>query len=167
MATTYEAIATVTVGSGGAASIDFSSIPNTYTDLVLYYNFRPSTADSFLIAFNGSSANFTQRLLEGNGSSASSGSNALSGRYIGYQTTTTASTFGSGSLYIPNYAGSTNKSFSVDWVGEANATSAYSNLIAGLWSNTSAINQITISLLTGGYTLVQHSSATLYGIKNS
>jgi hypothetical protein len=39
MATTYEIIASVTVGSGGAANIEFTSIPATYTDLVLKFFF--------------------------------------------------------------------------------------------------------------------------------
>jgi hypothetical protein len=74
----------------------------------------------------------------------------------------TASTFGSGLIYIPNYAGSTNKSYLTDWVTENNATAAYAGFTAGLLSNTAAITDVT---LTGSF--VQYSTATLYGISKS
>jgi len=75
MALTYTAIATTTVGSGGAASITFSSIPGTYTDLVVKASVRSNQgniANSLTIQFNGSSANFTSRFIEGSGSTVSS-----------------------------------------------------------------------------------------------
>ena len=167
MANTYVKIgSTVTVGALGAATIDFTSIPATYTDLVIKLSGRysASAADGHYIALNGSTSTFTNKYLSGNGTTASSGSIA---RYLGTigGTASTASTFNSTEIYIPNYAGSTNKSFSTDNVTENNATLAYVNLTAGLWSTTSAITSISISLPTG--TFVQYSTASLYGIKNS
>jgi len=76
----------------------------------------------------------------------------------------TASTFGNGQVYIPNYAGSNNKSTSADTVSEDNATLAYSALTAGLWSNTAAITSITIAAVTN---FAQYSTAYLYGISNA
>ena len=81
-------------------------------------------------------------------------------------TDSTANTFANGEFYIPNYAGSTNKSVSADGVTENNATAARATLTAGLWSNTAAINQITLLPIAGG-TFAQYSTATLYGISNS
>ena len=81
MANTYVAIATVTVGSGGAANITFSSIPQTYTDLLLSLSLRGAASQSFndnLIKFNSSTANYTNRYIYGNGASAFTGSNAYS-----------------------------------------------------------------------------------------
>jgi len=75
----------------------------------------------------------------------------------------TASTFASGEMYIPNYAGSNSKSFSADSVQETNASLAYSYLMAGLWSNSSAITSIALTPFTGNF--AQYSTATLYGIK--
>ena len=167
MATTYEAIATVTVTGATAASIDFSSIPATYTDLLLSYSTRQNSgnAPSLLVKFNNSSSDFTSIHLQGSGSAVSSGSSPSN--YAGNSdgSSNTASTFANGTMYIPNYAGSTNKSYSVDDVQENNATEAYATLIAGLWSQTTAINQIT--LYNASNNLVQHSTATLYGIKKS
>jgi hypothetical protein len=78
----------------------------------------------------------------------------------------TSSTFGNGELYIPNYAGSTNKSYSADSVAETNATATFMYLTAGLWSNTAAINSITMTP-QGGSNFVQYTTATLYGISKS
>jgi hypothetical protein len=166
MANTYVAIATVTVGSGGAASIDFTSIPQTYTDLHLLVSIREETSATAVafIKFNNTTANRSERYLQGNGSSAVSGTTTVL-QFIACQPSDTANTFGNASIYIPNYTSSNYKSVSSDSVSENNATGAFSRLVAGLWSNTSAINQITITTDTGD--VAQYSTATLYGIKNS
>lgn len=166
MAVTYKKIASVTVGSGGAASIDFTSIPADYDDLSLLWTMRGTSgaAVATYISFNSSTSNFSARYLYGNGASASSGTLA---RYIGScpGTNYTANTFANSALYVPNYSGSTNKSYSVDNVDETNATGADMNLIAGLWSNTAVITGISLSLGSGNF--VEHSTAFLYGISNS
>ena len=163
---TYIKIATVTVGAGGAASMDFTSIPSTYTDLLLSVSGRGSGAavsGSIIIKFNAITTGYSSRNLYGNGATATS--NSSSDGYIGEMISaanSTASIFGSGLVYIPNYAGSTNKSYSADWVSENNATTAYAGFTAGLMSNTAAINAITLTA-----SFVQHSTATLYGISKS
>ena len=165
MATTYEAIATVTVGSGGAASIQFTSIPQTYTDLCIKMSVRSTAANfSIYIRPNGSTTNLSSINLQGNGSAI----NNFTGTTIQALATSsgdTASTFGNSEFYIPNYTGSTNKSISSDGVSENNATGAYTRLVAGLWSQTSAITSIDLVPDTGDF--AQYSTATLYGIKNS
>jgi hypothetical protein len=75
----------------------------------------------------------------------------------------TSNTFGSSNLYIPNYTGSTNKSYSINSVSETAATEAYQEIIAGLWSQTAAITQILIKP-EQTRNFVQYSSITLYGI---
>jgi hypothetical protein len=163
MATTFTKIASVTVGSGGAANITFSSIPSTYTDLCVKLSPRGTADTGVLMFINSSTSSFSYRLLEGDGASAASYNNTT-GR-IGAVLVTTADTFSNIEVYLPNYAGSTNKSYSVDAVSEANASIAYPDLTAGLWSNTSAISSVGFNPSTG--TFVQYSTATLYGIKNS
>ena len=165
---TYTQIGTaITVGSGGAANIDFTSIPSTYTDLVLKLSLRQSSTSIgyATIKFNGSSTGFTYRSLEGSGSTAASFNGSIGAIGVIDPSNYTASTFSSFDIYIPNYAGSTNKSYSADAVSENNATTAYADLIAGLWSNTAAINQITVQDLSGN--LVQYSTAYLYGVSNA
>jgi hypothetical protein len=171
MANTLELISSVTVGSGGASSIDFSSIPATFTDICLVLSLRDSqggVANSTNLSFNGSTSSFSTRHLQGQPSGSPTAVSATTpARFAGNTVSSgaTASTFANVQIYIPNYAGSTNKSYSVDSVTENNATEAYSNLIAGLWSNTAAINQVTVS--TSGGNFVQYSTAYLYGVKNA
>jgi hypothetical protein len=163
-------IATTTVGSGGAASIDFDNIPATYTDLYLLVSARGETSNSNAcqLYFNNTTSNYSWRRLSGDGSSAFSDSTAGGGttsyiRHIGTNPANyTASTFGSINFYIPNYAGSTNKSVSGDGVTENNATESIQTLIAGLWSNTAAITRVTIIPDSGDFN--EHSVASLYGI---
>ena len=165
MAFTYSKLAESTVGSGGSSTITFSNIPQNYTDLVLKTSLRLSAAADWCgLTINGNTANFSGRELTGNGTSATSYTRTTyQFIVIANQSGYTASTFSNSELYFPNYAGSTNKSFSADQVQETNATAANSMLDAFLWSNTTAINQLTITPSAG--TFVQYSTAYLYGVK--
>jgi len=163
---TYTLISSVTVGSGGAATMAFTSIPATYTDLLLSFSTRDTVSQNganIKITFNSSSSGYSERMLIGTGSVAAS--NNQSTTFLNYMygsaALDTSNTFGSGQIYIPNYAGSNNKSTSADTVSENNATLAYAALTAGLWSNTAAITSITIAAITN---FAQHSTAYLYGI---
>ena len=180
---TYNLIQTVTVGSGGAATVSFSSIPQTYTDLVILGSVRSTSTtsntgeyDPMAYRFNATTSGYTARTLEGNGSTAYSSSlttatgsgggtygratdgginNSLSGTSI----------FSSFSMYIPNYAGNTNKSWSLEYASERNVTTAFSSIVAGLWSNTAAITEVTFALIVANY--AQYSSFSLYGISKT
>jgi hypothetical protein len=172
MATTYTLISSVTVGSGGAASMTFSSIPSTYTDLLVKMSVRNGTNTETVgsVFFNSDTtdSNYRYRRLLGDGSSVSSlsGSNP----YWFYMSTTgdTANTFANCEIYIPNYAGSTQKSISSDIVTENNGTSALAVLTAGLWTNTAAITTIQVRpYAAGGGNFAQYSTAYLYGISNA
>ena len=169
MANTMTLIASVTVGAGGAANIDFTSIPATYTDLQLVNSGRNTTnGDTTLqLYFNNdtTATNYNVRRIYGSGSAISSA--AFNASYSMYfpLSNYTASTFSSSQCYIPNYTGSSNKSFSIDSTEENNATLSEMVLLAGLWSNTTAINRITLVPYSG--TFAQYSTAYLYGIKNS
>lgn len=172
MPNTFTKIASVTVGSGGAASIDFSSIPSTYTDLLVYISARSSRSnpsDTVFLKFNNTNTTYTTRRVYGTGSSAGSDTGST-GNGIDVApinaATSTASTFSNQQIYIPNYAGSTQKSISYDGVQENNSATAWFNTLnAGLWTTTSAINQITLTPDVG--TLVQYTTATLYGISKT
>jgi hypothetical protein len=148
--------------TSAAASITFSSIPQTFTDLVIKFSLRNSVAaGAGTITFNTSGGTYTRRRLQGNGSSAFSDSPSFD--YVCGLSSFTASTFGNGEIYISNYRSSVAKSYSSDSVNENNAIEAFQTLIAGLWSGTDAVTTITLTPLSGG-NWVQYSSATLYGI---
>ena len=162
----FTLIETKTLGTA-AASIEFTSIPQDGTDLLLYVSGRVATGgpDSTKITFNSNTSSYSSRWLTGNGASASSGSEA--GGVAGYAnlvgSADTANTFSNGIIYIPNYTGSTNKSYSGDAVSENNATTAYQSIVAGLWSNTSAITSVKIEAYFGA-NLAAGSTISLYKI---
>jgi len=160
-------ISTVTVGSGGVATISFNGIPQIYTDLLLLHSIRTSRSayhESIKLSFNGSTASQTNRRLYADGTGAASTNDTLMYGGQGAGATSTSSTFGNSSIYIPNYTSSNNKSSSEDAVSENNATNALATLNANLWSNTAPITSITLTPENGG-TIQQYSSATLYGIR--
>lgn len=160
----YELIEHQEVGSGGAASITFSGIPQIYTDLYLVISARGSsgTAPGVLLKPNNSASNMTWRYLRGDGSSpaTSSGSDSTIGVTDG--SNPTASTFGSLSCYIPNYTASAAKPMSAESVTENNGTTAYQWMQANLWNDTTAISSIVLVLSIGNFEA--GSSATLYGV---
>jgi hypothetical protein len=174
MPNTFKLISTVTVGAGGTTSIDFTSIPSTYTDLCVKISTRTNTTsaaqDYIKIRFNSATTNYSDCSLFGNGSSAGSTSNAIGDQtgifwMITSSTAATSNTFGNAELYIPNYAGSSYKSVSINAVSENNSSTSYIFYAAGIWQSTSAITSI--SLIGQDGTINQNSTASLYGIKNS
>jgi hypothetical protein len=174
MANTFTQIASVSVGVLGAATIDFTSIPSTYTDLVVKVSARTSGASgngwqSGQLTFNGSSTGYSGILLAGRGDlspvSITSTSSSIEFAFYSSDTVATANTFASSEIYIPNYAGSNNKSVSSDVAEENNAARALAGIVAGLWSNSAAINRVTLT--PGGGSFVQYSTATLYGVSKS
>lgn len=163
---TLSLVSTVTVGAGGAASIDFTGIPQTGTDLLLTVAVRGADTDGWVRINSDSGTNYSTRELRGNGTSAASASltsqTAMSLRNAVNPTTWTANTFSNATLYIPNYTGSLAKSGSVDFVTENNATAANMGIIANLWTGTAAITSL--SLYMTGLNWVQYSTASLYTI---
>jgi hypothetical protein len=169
MPNTFTLINAITVGSGGQATVTFSSIPSTYTDLCLKLSFRDSSANDrriLFVRFNGGTSGYVDRSIRGyNGSVASQTDNGGPNSVAVWDmpaANATASTFSNIEIYIPNYAGSTNKSVSADGVGENNSAFAIAGLTAGLSTLASAITSI--DLFAQG-NIVEHSTAYLYGIK--
>jgi hypothetical protein len=169
MANTFKKIQTVTVGSGGAASIDFTSIPQTYTDLKIVVSARSTYSaltDTLFVKPNGLTTNGSSRWIIGDGLNAGASSSAAFNyvREINGNTAT-ASTFASVEIYAPNYTSSNYKSFSSEGVTENNAgVGVRTGITAGLWSSTAAITSITLTATNGDF--VQYSTATLYGVSN-
>lgn len=147
----------------------FSSIPATYTDLQILISARSDRAlnlDNVFIRFNSSTSNRSYRRLYGDTAAYSDSGTALPAGHISGNNAT-ANSFGSCSIYIPNYTSSNYKSFSAEGVAESNETAIYKSLIAGLWSNTAAITQVTLYADDGSQNFMQYSTAYLYGISNA
>jgi hypothetical protein len=161
---TYEAIATQTLGSA-AASVTFSSIPSTYTDLVLVCNFETSSnaIAGVYIQFNGdTSTNYSSTNLIGNGSTAESSRASSSSffRISGYGTGTANTLTNVAIVNIMNYANSTTYKTTIS---RSAIASLGTGANVGLWRATpSAITSLT---LTGeSQNLSTGSTFTLYGI---
>jgi hypothetical protein len=165
-------IAHTEVGSGGAANIEFTSIPGTYDDLFVVTSFRQPGAfangDTDLV-FNGDTgSNYSTTRIQASGTSAlSARTTSQTNLFVSDDPAAngTVSTFSSNNLYIPDYKNTSNyKQVIVDNVREANSSTAYfMALWAGLWRSTSAITSIKFIPERGSY--VQYSTATLYGVK--
>lgn len=165
MAVTYTPIASTTL-SAGTASVTFSSIPQTYTDLVLVtYSVMSASPDTNFAKVNSDSgSNYSYTLLNGSGSTARSarGSNQSVGLIM-------SSAYGQGTNHITithffNYANTTTYKTSLSrW----NDASSGTELSTGLWRSTSAITSLTIVCNAGGVTFQSGSTFTLYGIKAS
>ena len=155
--------------TSSAASVTFSSIPATYTDLVLRISARGDDTGLLLeMTLNSATSTYSNTLLLGNGATASSTRNTgqvyLRAGYVN-PSGSTASTFSSGEIYIPNYISTTNKPMSSLGMTENNATTAYIANYANLWQTSSAITSI--SLQVTGQNFVSGSSFYLYGISNA
>ena len=166
MPTTMKLVAKNVLGSD-TASMTFSDLPSTYTDLYIVCSMRSDRAtvwDDLRMRVNGatSDTNHSGRFVQGNGASASSGTLAYIGASINGNNSTT-NTFSNVEFYIPNYAGSTAKSMSQTEVAETNATTAYISAFAFLWNSTAAITSLRFDS-TNAANFRSGSSICIYGI---
>ena len=175
MPVTYNLIASNTLSSS-AASVTFSAIPSTYTDLVLKFSARASGSGSLAglaIKFNGSTTNiYSNTNLFAYSSSGTSDRTSNASNIPQMDNITdgggTANTFSSNELYIPNYTAAINKPTSLSSVVEKNTSSNFEWLVytgAGLYRDTTAISSIALTTNAGSF--VSGSTFWLYGLKNS
>jgi hypothetical protein len=169
MPSTYSLISS-NVLSTAVGSVTFSAIPSTYTDLVVRTSTRSSVAGGVFLQINGDTSSlYSTTRLRGDGATASSGRDTGTNLYFGLDVydTSTANTFTSQEIYIPNYTVAQNRAISNFLVQENNAASTNTNIdiTAGLYRSTTAITSLTIFKTSNNF--VSGSSFYLYGIKNS
>jgi len=173
MPSTFRLISANTLSSS-TASVTFSSIPATYTDLVLRTSTRTDrtgiAVSDLRIQLNGSSSLvYSWRVLNGGfGSAGANGNDSQAYWQSDYSPTAaaTSNTFGSSEVYLPNYLSSTTKPSTSFGVAEnMSASDSYRSTYASLADITAAISSITITASV--YNFVSGSSFYLYGIKNS
>jgi hypothetical protein len=170
----YESIATTTVGSGGSASITFSSIPSTYKHLqvrgIARVSASNSNANNVTATFNSDTTglNYRTHVLDGDGASATAGDVQISDFYaafgFGVGNTATASIFAGSVIDILDYANTSKNTTVRHLTGVDKNGSGIMRLGSSVWLNTAAITSITIAPRSAG-NFVQHSSFALYGIK--
>jgi hypothetical protein len=158
----------IEVPSGGQATIEFTNIAQTYTDLVVVGSVRGDGTSglgnfTWNMSINGVTTNRIWRLLYG--SSGNGSINGTGGVMAALpDANSTSNNFASFQIYLPNYSGNTNKSISLENVAASNSATIWENdLFGGLWSSTAAITSLSLSL-SNATNFVQYSSATLYGI---
>jgi len=154
---TYTPIATNTLGSA-TASVTFSSIPSTYTDLILICNVSATAGSPIIrVEYNADATNYSDTFLSGNGTSASSGRDS-NVAYISLDPSLSTG-ISNNIIQIFNYA-NTNvfKTLIARGNNAANGTIA----TVGLWRNTNAINAVKLTISSS--TFISGSTFTLYGI---
>ena len=164
--TSYESIATVTVGSGGTSTISFTSIPSTYSHLQLRFALLDGGGNGINFTVNSDTGNnYSQHALGGNGSTASAGAGANSSSFsiAGYTVGTVATYPNIAVVDILDYANTNKYKTSRSLFGaDKNAAGGSVEFSSSSWRNTAAISRI--DLFTGA-TINQYSSFALYGIK--
>jgi hypothetical protein len=158
----YQLVETIEVGSGGAASIEFTGIPQDGVGLQILVSGRlTGSADAADLRFNSDSGNnYSQIRLTGTGSAVSSygfTADRINVEFSGNNQT--ANTFGNLSIYVSNYASTANKSVSIDAVTENNATAAKQELTAGSYSTSSGITSLKLIKA-----FAEFSTASIYKI---
>jgi len=171
-ATSFESIATTTVGAGGATTITFSSIPSGYQHLqirVLARSNRTAGVDIMSMRMNSDTGNnYSDHLVYGNGANVQTDRNSTYGK-INIQRLASdnlsASIFSPFVIDILDY-GNTNKYKTIRYLGGYDANgSGRAAFGSGLWQSTSAITSITLEGLEYSSNYNQYSSFALYGIK--
>lgn len=158
MALTYDPIATTTLGSA-TSNITFSSIPSTYTDLILVINGGLSSTGAMTVQVNSDTGtNYSYTRFYGNGTTATSDRFSSQAQFdIGYVSTALENSV---FVHFMNYSNTTTyKTILGRW-----GSTTYTTAEVGLWRSTSAINAIKI-FNTGAFNLITGTTATLYGVK--
>ena len=156
MASTYTPIATQTLGSA-TASVTFSSISGTYTDLLIVFNGTSTAGNSIYTRYNSDTANnYSFTYLYGNGTTASSGRTATTGNVYVCDVATSQTM---ATINVMNYSNTTTYKTSLNRGGPASTSTDAS---VGLWRNTSAITSVEVYTNS---TFTTGSTFTLYGIK--
>jgi hypothetical protein len=156
-------IASSTVGSGGASSIVFSSIPATYTDLFVILSARFSSLGNARLNLNSSGSAFSSRAMYSFATNAPLSYTDTVG--LGRATSNSGdqtNNFGAMQLHLPNYRSSVSKPFSSDAFA-ANYNGGYIVLTGGVWADNSAITSLTL-LPPASTTLLENTTAYLYGV---
>jgi hypothetical protein len=164
--TSYESIATTTVGLIGATTVTFSSIPSTYQHLQLrcFINNTAGNISTSMQFNSDTGSNYAKHGLFGDGASATTaGSASVTSMTFQMYSGNTTNNYSATVIDILDYA-NTNKNKTVRGLtGYDNNGSGLIALGSGLWINTSAVS--TITLAVAGSLWTQYSSFALYGIK--
>jgi hypothetical protein len=160
MPATYEPIATQTVSGSSTGTVTFTSIPSTYTDIVVMINagYLSDSRDVTWTVNNDGGSNYSQTTLQGDGSSATSSRNTSVVKF--YSNCLTHPNYGVGIIHLMNYANTTTFKTALSRSGTTvNVVQAGVHL----WRSTAAINRLDFFPNVSG-NFLSGSTFTLYGI---
>jgi hypothetical protein len=169
----YESIQTFTVGAGGTASVEFTSIPQTYKHLqirLIARTNRSVTADNVALTFNGDTlgtTNYGYHLLAGDGATASAGAGSNFTWILGANVpgaSSTASVFGAGIIDILDYTNTNKNRVTRSLTGYDANGSGNMRFYSGLYRSTTAVTSIKL-WAEATFLHTQYSSFALYGVK--
>ena len=174
MANTYSLIQSYTLGSDTAGGITFSTIPNTYTHLIVNFcarDTRTSYADDLRIQINGNSGSYSNvRLYATGAGTGQDGGTGVNNTYFGFiaGSTATSNVFGNGEMIFPNYISGTAK----NGISNSGIVNTVTNFQLGDNSIMSPVTSAITSITLTGYnassgTLSAGSTLFLYGLKSS
>jgi hypothetical protein len=178
MANTYTLISSYTLGSNTANGVTFSSIPSTYTHLLINFSVGDtrsgSKADDLRISINGNSGSYSNvRLYGADGGCGQDGGTGVNNTYFGFcaGNDAAASVFGNGTMLFPNYTSSTTKNGTQN-SGVQGSLSGTTGYQIGLVSIASPVTAAITSIAISGYnapsgTLTAGSTLFLYGLKST
>ena len=173
MANAITKIASTTVGAGGAVSLQFTSIPGTYTDLLVLTSIRLTANDNgcaFTINNNSGSINNYIRFsavgtaIDTYKRASSSFYDSLAGVVA---SSWTSNVFSNTSIYISNYTSSSNKNIFVDTTAENNASTDTKSITTVMIADTNPVTSVKIYFTGTSNDFAQYSSAVLYGVSKS
>jgi hypothetical protein len=167
-------IETKTVGAGGVANIEFTSIPQTYTDLRIVYSARSTSGSGYSVnlylTFNNSTSRYYENLLYSSAGIMGGTNKSNTDPYLNWATLAQGAetnVWTSGQVYITNYTSSNSKSLSSDFVSEGNNTSPWQMLNAGAWNPTSNVAITSIKATSSAGNIAEGSTFYLYGVSNT
>jgi hypothetical protein len=164
MPSTYTPIASTTLGSA-QSTVTLSSIPSTYTDLIVISQPKSTATEGIVyIQFNSiGGTSYSSTYIYGSGSSASSGRRTNSGLGVIAENAYATSTAGNTTFVtqIFNYSNTTTFKTYLSR-GNRNDSQGTEGMV-GLCRDTSAINSVSFAI--GGTTFAAGSTFTIYGIK--
>jgi hypothetical protein len=168
MSNTYSLIQTITVSASTQASIEFTSIPASYTDLMLLLHTKSNAGSSSgndFLTFNNSTSTFSGRRIEATnagGTGAVTSNTVTNWSGFNQAASSAGNAFSNTKIYICGYKTSQNKPYFVFTTQDVNVSTTYMGYSSSLWSTASAITTIKLTPDSGSY--IQNSTVSLYGI---
>lgn len=161
---TYTPIANSTVTGSNASSVVFSSVPQTYTDLIIVCNWKASSSGNTTLSlrFNSDTgSNYGSLMAYSNNSSAVSARATTTLAYMNFN----APSYVYYAPFVTNIMNYANTTTNKTIIGRSGAPVGGTSFYVNTWLSTAAISTVTLVVDDGGASIGIGSTFALYGIK--